>query len=322
MNLKNLSNDALLGNLKALRGTERATTLSILWHLVELEDRGLYRDAGYSSMFDYCTRCLGYSEGSAGRRVAGARCLREHPELAEMFLAEKVTLCTISAAAQSFKAKLLKAEDISGKSTREVQMLAAPALESKPREVIKPVKVMTSAAPLLSEPAEPKEERYEIKFSVTKEVYEEFQKARSELSNELGRDLSIEAVFGKLLKNRRRRRAATPRNARTDTRYIPVPVKEQVRERDEGQCSYVAPDGTRCRERHYLQIDHVIPFAVGGKSEVQNLRLLCPGHNKLEAERGFGKGYIQSRLKWKRATPALEFGKKQSGGSGKRESGI
>jgi len=32
-----------------------------------------------------------------------------------------------------------------------------------------------------------------------------------------------------------------------------------------------------------------VPFALGGKTEISNLRLLCSAHNKLEAEKVFGK---------------------------------
>ena len=62
------------------------------------------------------------------------------------------------------------------------------------------------------------EERYELRFSVTKEGYEEFESLRTELSNEEGKAFSLEAVFQKLLQ---RSRSATPRAvkaARTDTR--------------------------------------------------------------------------------------------------------
>ena len=132
MNLKALSNEELESSLKRLRRNEADATLAILYHLIEIEDRGIFRDAGYSSLFDYCHRGLKYSEGAAGRRVAGARCLREHPEVAELLLEGKVTLCNIATAAKSIRAEETKIEEIVGKSKREVQMLVTPPVEKKP----------------------------------------------------------------------------------------------------------------------------------------------------------------------------------------------
>ncbi len=80
MDLKVLSNEELLVSLKRLKRNEADATLAILYHLIEIEARGIFRDAGYSSLFDYCHRGLKYSEASAGRRVAGARLLTERPE--------------------------------------------------------------------------------------------------------------------------------------------------------------------------------------------------------------------------------------------------
>ena len=54
MDLLHLTSEELLNNLKALKGTETKATLSILYHLNELDVRGLYREAGYSSLWDYC----------------------------------------------------------------------------------------------------------------------------------------------------------------------------------------------------------------------------------------------------------------------------
>ena len=50
--LKALSDGNLIGQLKALRQKEKATTIEILFHLTEVERRNLHTKAGYSSMFD------------------------------------------------------------------------------------------------------------------------------------------------------------------------------------------------------------------------------------------------------------------------------
>ncbi len=58
-----LSNEILITELVALRGKERAVVAETVRYLSELEVRGSYREAGYSSLFTFCTEHLGYSEG-------------------------------------------------------------------------------------------------------------------------------------------------------------------------------------------------------------------------------------------------------------------
>ena len=78
-------------------------------------------------------------------------------------------------------------------------------------------------------------------------------------------------------------------------RHISVDVRSEVYKRDGGVCTFVSEAGQRCGCRHALEYDHVIAVADGGASTVENLRLLCPAHNQLEAERRFGKGFIEQQ---------------------------
>ena len=64
-------------------------------------------------------------------------------------------------------------------------------------------------------------------------------------------------------------------------RAIPAAVKREVWRRDGGRCRYVdRTSGRRCGSRHLLQIDHVVPYALGGAAEPNNLRLLCAAHHR------------------------------------------
>ena len=65
------------------------------------------------------------------------------------------------------------------------------------------------------------------------------------------------------------------------SRYVPVAVKREVWRRDQGRCSYVDPhSGRRCGSRYRLEIDHVVPFALGGTTEPGNLRIRCRAHHR------------------------------------------
>ena len=74
---------------------------------------------------------------------------------------------------------------------------------------------------------------------------------------------------------------APPSPPRVRSRAIPAAVRRQVWERDRGCCSYVdRGSGRRCGSRHLLEIDHVVPYALGGSAEPDNLRLLCAAHHR------------------------------------------
>ena len=89
----------------------------------------------------------------------------------------------------------------------------------------------------------------------------------------------------------RDRSAAAPRHSASQawsaaepgapSRYIPAAVRREVWRRDLGCCSYVDRDsGRRCGSRYRLQIDHIVPFALGGDAEPANLRLCCEAHHR------------------------------------------
>jgi 5-methylcytosine-specific restriction endonuclease McrA len=66
------------------------------------------------------------------------------------------------------------------------------------------------------------------------------------------------------------------------SRYIAADVKREVWRRDQGCCSYVhRHSGRRCGSRYRLEIDHIVPFALGGVADLFNLRLRCLAHHKL-----------------------------------------
>jgi hypothetical protein len=142
--------------VKDLVSRERAVTLEILVHLIEVERRRLHVGLGYASMFDYCTRHLGYSSSAASRRIQAARCIRDYPVVHELLERNEVNLVTISLIASILPTE--NARDllgkIRGKSQREVEAIAAayrPPVSMRDRAT--PVRVAVpaqSAHPLSS----------------------------------------------------------------------------------------------------------------------------------------------------------------------------
>jgi hypothetical protein len=78
--------------------------------------------------------------------------------------------------------------------------------------------------------------------------------------------------------------------------HIPNAVQREIARRDDLRCTYVSADGCRCSARAFLQIHHEQPWARGGASVAENLRMICAVHNRLLAERDFGAAHVAERL--------------------------
>ena len=80
-----------------------------------------------------------------------------------------------------------------------------------------------------------------------------------------------------------------------------APLTEQIFVRDRGQCTFVAPDGRRCRSQHRLELDHIVPRALGGNDSISNLRLRCRAHNQHYARKCFRPAYLQAVVRMRRS---------------------
>jgi hypothetical protein len=117
--------------------------------------------------------------------------------------------------------------------------------------------------------------------------------ADAEVILEAGLDLLIERAAKLRGIVQRPRATPPPRPSHTSEegsgrRAIPAAVKREVWVRDEGRCQWELESGERCGSTHRLQLDHILPVARGGTSTVENLRVLCSGHNMLAARRALG----------------------------------
>jgi len=73
-------------------------------------------------------------------------------------------------------------------------------------------------------------------------------------------------------------------------RYIPAKIRREVSIRDGGRCTFQdARTGRVCGDTYKIEVDHIVPVAAGGKSELNNLRLVCFHHNQWAAIQKLGK---------------------------------
>jgi len=82
--VKQLTNDELVLCVRHCVREDRRVTAQLLAHLGEIEARGLHRDLGYESMFEYAVRVLHMSDSEAGLRLHAARFARKFPTSLEM----------------------------------------------------------------------------------------------------------------------------------------------------------------------------------------------------------------------------------------------
>ena len=67
------------------------------------------------------------------------------------------------------------------------------------------------------------------------------------------------------------------------SRYIPEDMKRFVMRRDNYQCR-------SCGSELYPEIDHIIPFSLGGPTHPDNLQVLCRGCNSQKRARVYANG--------------------------------
>ena len=94
--------------------------------------------------------------------------------------------------------------------------------------------------------------------------------------------------------------ASAPKLAQKDNmqkRYIPKAVKTFIWKRDRGQCTYIdSVTQKKCNSSFQVQIDHIRPLALQGKTEIENLRLLCAQHNRFAAIQKLGETKMANYL--------------------------
>jgi 5-methylcytosine-specific restriction endonuclease McrA len=85
------------------------------------------------------------------------------------------------------------------------------------------------------------------------------------------------------------RRTSRPRvaSAGAHSRVVPASIRRAVWSRDQGRCAFEGFEG-RCVETGGLEFHHVLPFASGGPTTVENLQLRCRAHNAFEGRQVFG----------------------------------
>ncbi len=244
--------------MKNLASEERAILSKVLWHLKEIDQRKLYSNQACGSLFEYCVKILKYSEGQASRRVTACRLLRELPELASKIEEGSLNLTQLNQAKNFFseenitdkKQKNEIIKQLEDKSTRESEkILWGLKKEDAPIKVTVTMKEETHIR---------LKKLQALKAHTCPDMDTFFEKVCEEL----------EVLWNPI--NKKLNRVKDSKGA---TRYIAQKDRVFVWKRDQGKCKI-------CGSSYALEIDHIKPFALGGKTKPDNLRLLCRNCNQ------------------------------------------
>jgi hypothetical protein len=321
MKLNDLSDDDLLTRLQTLCLDARRLDVQVILLLIAVDERRLHLTSACSSLFDFCVRRLGMSEGAAFRRITAARLVRRFPRLLGQIESGAMHLSTLVLLRDHLTET--NVEDlvtaVSGKTKREVQELLArvaprPDVPSTLRKLPSTVPIPALApsppaaplppAPARLEPLSPA--RYKLQVTASAELRDKLERARDLMRhrNPAG-DLAVvveravDALLEKLEKERlgattrpRPRRTASPARQGRVSRA----ARREIFERDGEQCTFVDEQHRRCPARAFLEVDHVQSRALGGSGDAANLRVRCRAHNRLHAEEVFGEPHVARQI--------------------------
>ena len=326
-----LADGEVLKGCIAAHARERQLTAEVLAYLAEIDRRRLYLSEGYSSLFVWCVEVLGLSEQSAFKRIRVARASQAIPGLCPAIADGRLNLSTATLLAPHLttgNAEELIAAVVRKRREDVEKLLAerfpqpdvptlimpiaaaapapnrtAPAVQSDETKLspgrVEPAAL--AAAPIRIAALSPK--RYLWQLTATQEMQDDLQRARELLGHAIpnGDVAQVLARALRLLVCREegRKFAGTerPRRGRASkqARHIAANIRRAVWQRDGGRCTFVGENGRRCESRARLEFDHVEPVARSGQTTAANLRLRCRAHNQYEAERRFGKGFMEAK---------------------------
>lgn len=309
MSLQNISNSELISRMEKLVRTERKITHLVLLHVVEIEERKLYAEMGFDSMYSYLTRGLGYSEASAYRRLQSARLLKQVPAIAEKLEDGSLNLSQLTQVQKCLKEQSQKSgQAFSVTATSQI----LEKIESKNSFETEKVLAIEFDRPIQShESIKPqKDDSVRIEFTLSKEQMMELEQARSLLSH-ICPDGTWSEVITYLAKNFNQKKMqgrsnnlsddtsksyspttrsfATkrplPEKIRRPREYISVHKKRVLLQRAQYCCEFSdAKTGIKCSSRYQLQVEHIKAWSLGGNNNIGNLRILCRTHNNLMAK--------------------------------------
>lgn len=278
----NISDQELESRFKILIVRERKILHLILQYTLEIERRKLYLKKAYPTLRDYLVKEIGYSGGSAQRRIDAIRLMNQVPELSSKIEDGKVNLSQIALLTQGIKQKESETQtkiapevkkeilkDLENKNGSESQRLVAQKLDLSFK---KPEQRQIQ-----------KDESVHLSVTLTKEQYEKYLACQDFLGSTLSQSNKnpnlanvLETLFDQYLYAKKKTQLVTIADSKTLTSAKRKEVFKKF-----PHCQYKDPvTGRSCQSTFKLEVDHIQPRWAGGNHKMENLTLLCSNHNK------------------------------------------
>lgn len=249
--------------------------------LEQIDSSRLFRRVGYSSLFDYATKCLGFTESVAYGFITVSRKAKQVPELKSAIQSGMVSVSQAKRVVSVITKE--NAEDL----IQKVQTFTQKQIEKEVAK-IQPQTLTRESSRYVTE------SRVEVKLGASEEFMKKLkrvqdlmsQKRRTHANMEMALEEALDLYLEKhdpvrkadrILKNSKTAQRIQKLSLR---RVISSQTKHKVFIRDRGQCTYIQPDGARCNQTRWTEIHHLQPRELGGGDEMDNLTTLCSSHHK------------------------------------------
>jgi hypothetical protein len=186
--IKNLNDTELHSKTQELAKFERLTASKAIEHLVEVYERKLALELGYSSLYDYVRTALKYKEASAYRRVAATKLAIDFPETIDRLKSGDLGICTAAEAWRAFEANKKEAMSrASVLSLEPVQILK----KMEKRKLLTQIcnKPVLEVRQILKSPAvsdsKPREKTFSFTVELNQKDMAEFDRVKDSLSHKV-----------------------------------------------------------------------------------------------------------------------------------------
>jgi hypothetical protein len=299
---------------------ERAITISKSYHraesdliavLQEIDDCRGFREMGFKSLFDYATQALKLSESVSYNLIAIARKSKTVPKLQEMIRDHEMSVSNarmiapiltvenqekwLEAAASLSKRHLEKeiAKDHpQTQVTEQAKYVSSERLEFKMGLSEEVFEFFKRAQDLVSSQtrnsasfADAFKEivlfylKHNDPVEKAKRIHAKVQ-AQAQAQANTSVDLPVPGQVSERDSQNALKSKRAVKPSSQNQRFIPAQLQYAILLRDEGRCTQIGLKGERCSERRWLDIHHVLPLSQGGKTTLDNLKLLCRGHHR------------------------------------------
>jgi 5-methylcytosine-specific restriction endonuclease McrA len=268
--------------------------------LQQIEAKFVFRELGYSSMYQYCVERHKFSESRAYELIYVARKCTDVPQLkaaieagavsvsaakrigsvvtqenAELWITQAATLkqkdLERAVATVNPKAAVKEMVKPVAADRRMLVVGISPALEGKLARVRELV-AQSSAKPCDLEKA--LEQMADLFLERKDPVQRAERITQKKLLAESKGNQHVSSKVEVPVKN------SAPAVGRQSRSPIPAAIRHQVMLRDRGECQGKTPQGTRCGCRQWTDIHHVRPVSCGGTDDLANLLTLCRNHHR------------------------------------------